>query len=189
MNSTFAMWRKTLSQLIRMEDKKEWDALDILSKWFIATRSAVGTITLYSGLIGGLLAWQYLHARGQPFDFLTWIILTLGLFIAHGTNNLLNDYTDYSCGIDKDNYFRTQYGVHPMVQGFWTKPQQIQWFLVSGVIAFLSGIFALWYTQLNPTVIGLFAFGSLVLLFYTWPMKYWALGELAIFIIWGPIMI
>jgi 1,4-dihydroxy-2-naphthoate octaprenyltransferase len=26
-------------------------------------------------------------------------------------------------------------------------------------------------------------------LFYTWPLKYWALGELAIFLIWGPIMI
>jgi len=44
MNTTFAMWRKTLSQLIRMEDKKEWDALDLLSRWFIATRSAVGII-------------------------------------------------------------------------------------------------------------------------------------------------
>ena len=83
LNTTFAMWRKSLSQLIRMENKKEWDALDILSKWFIATRSAVGTITLYSGLIGGLLAWQYLHGNNQPFDFLTWVILTIGLFIAH----------------------------------------------------------------------------------------------------------
>jgi len=51
MNNTFAMWRKSLSQLIMMDDKKEWDALDLLSKWFIATRSVVGTITLYSGLI------------------------------------------------------------------------------------------------------------------------------------------
>ena len=108
MNSTFAMWRKSLSQLIMMKEKKEWESLDILSKWFIATRSAVGTITLYSGLIGGLLAWQYLYANGKPFSFITWLILTLGLFIAHGTNNLINDYTDFSRGIDKDNYFRTR---------------------------------------------------------------------------------
>jgi len=69
MNSTFAMWRKSLSQLIMMKEKKEWESLDILSKWFIATRSAVGTITLYSGLIGGLLAWQYLYVNGKPFSF------------------------------------------------------------------------------------------------------------------------
>jgi 1,4-dihydroxy-2-naphthoate polyprenyltransferase len=184
MNINFGMWRKAAWELIKMDTKKEWDALDAVSKWLIATRSAVTTVTIFSSVIGGLLAW-----RDNYFSFWPWLIVTLGLFIAHGTNNLLNDYTDYSRGIDKDNYFRTQYGVHPLVQGFWTKRQQIQWFLVSGVIAFLSGIFALWYTQLDPLVIGLFAFGSLVLLFYTWPMKYWAMGELAIFIIWGPIMI
>ena len=184
MNLNLAMWRKAAWELIKLDDKKEWDSLDIISKWLIATRSAVTTVTIYSSIIGGLLA-----LRDGVFSFWPWLVVTIGLFVAHGTNNLLNDYTDFSRGVDKDNYFRTQYGVHPLVQGFWTKSQQIQWFIVSGVIAFLSGIFALWYTQLNPAVIGLFAFGSLVLLFYTWPMKYWALGELSIFIIWGPIMI
>ncbi len=184
MKINFAMWRKAAWELIKMDDKKEWDALDVVSKWLIATRSAVTTVTIYSSIIAGLLAW-----RDGYFSWLPWIILTLGLFIAHGTNNLLNDYTDFSRGIDKDYYFRTQYGVHPLAQNFWTKSQQIQWFLVSGVIATLSGVFALFYAHFNPGVIGLFAFGALILLFYTWPLKYWALGELAIFLIWGPIMI
>ncbi len=184
MGINFAMWKKAAWELIKMDEKKEWDALDVVSKWLIATRSAVTTVTLYSAIIAGGLAW-----RDGVFSFWPWLIVALGLFVAHGTNNLLNDFTDFSRGVDKDNYFRTQYGVHPLVQGFWTKSQQIQWFLVSGVIAFLSGIFAVWYTQANPVTIGLFAFGALILLFYTWPMKYWALGELAIFLIWGPIMI
>jgi len=184
MKINFAMWKKASWELIKMDDKKEWDALDVISKWLIATRSAVTTVTLYSAVIAGLLAW-----RDGVFAWLPWLITALGLFVAHGTNNLLNDYTDYSRGIDKDNYFRTQYGVHPLVQGFWTKSQQIQWFIVSGVIATLAGIYAVFYTQFNPTVIGLFVLGALILLFYTWPLKYWALGELAIFLIWGPIMI
>jgi 1,4-dihydroxy-2-naphthoate octaprenyltransferase len=184
MKINFAMWRKASWELIKMESKQEWESLDVVSKWLIATRSAVTTVTIYSCIIAGLLAW-----RDHYFSWLPWIVLTLGLFIAHGTNNLLNDYTDFSRGVDKDNYFRTQYGVHPLVQGFWTKSQQIQWFLVSGVIAFLSGVFALYYTGFNASVIGLFVFGVLMLLFYTWPLKYWALGELAIFLIWGPIMI
>ncbi len=83
----------------------------------------------------------------------------------------------------------TQYGVHPLVQGFFTKPQQIRWFLVSGVLATLAGIYALFATNFNPLVIGLFAFGAIVLLAYTYPFKYWGLGEFAIFLIWGPIMI
>lgn len=184
MHINFAMWRKASWELIKMDDKKEWDALDVISKWLIATRSAVTAVTVYSCIIAGALAW-----RDGYFSWLPWIILTIGLFIAHGTNNLLNDYTDFSRGVDKDNYFRTQYGVHPLVQNFWSKSVQIRWFIVSGVLATLSGIFALFYTNFNLSVITLFAFGAVTLLFYTWPFKYWGLGEFSIFLIWGPIMI
>ncbi|MGB7117623.1 MAG: prenyltransferase, partial [Anaerolineales bacterium] len=100
-----------------------------------------------------------------------------------------NDYTDFVRGVDEDNYFRTQYGVHPLVQGFWTKRQQLTWFAVSGILALLSGIYALIYSEFSPFVIGMFAFGALVLVLYTWPLKYMGLGELSIFLIWGPIMV
>lgn len=184
MHINFPMWRKASWQLIKMEDKKEWDALDVVSKWLIATRSAVTMVTVYSCVIAGLLAW-----RDGNFSWLPFIILTLGLFIAHGTNNILNDYTDFSRGLDQNNYFRTQYGVHPLAQGFFSKAQQIRWFLVSGVLATLAGIYALFTTGFNPVVIMLFAFGAIVLLAYTYPFKYWGLGELAIFLIWGPVLI
>ncbi len=184
MTINFAMWKTALSTLVKKDKKEEWERLDVISRWLIATRSGVTIVTFYSCVIAGLLAWRDGH-----FAFLPWLIVTLGLFIAHGTNNLLNDYTDFSRGVDRDNYFRTQYGVHPLVQGFWTRRQQLTWFAVSGVLAVLSGIFALVYTGFSPVVIGLFAFGALALLFYTWPLKYLALGELAIFLIWGPVMV
>lgn len=110
MHINFAMWRKASWQLVKMDDKKEWDALDVVSKWLIATRSAVTLVTVYSCVIAGILA-----ARDGYFSWLPFLIITLGLFIAHGTNNILNDYTDYNRGVDKDNYFRTQYGVQPLV--------------------------------------------------------------------------
>ena len=184
MQVNFKMWRDATWQLIKMDDKEEWDALDLVSKWLIATRAAVTLVTLYSCVIAGILA-----ARDGYFSWAPFLIVTLGLFIAHGTNNLLNDYTDFSRGLDNDNYFRTQYGVHPLVQGFFTKSQQFKWFLVSGMLAALTGVFALFYTNFNPIVIALFALGGVVLLAYTYPFKYWGLGELAIFLIWGPIMI
>jgi len=184
MKINFAMWKTALWTLVKMDKKEEWDQLDVISKWLIATRSAVTLVTIYSCIIAGLLT-----LRDGYFKFFPWLIITLGLFIAHGTNNLLNDYTDYVRGVDKDNYFRTQYGVHPLVQGFWTKRQQLQWFAASGFLAFLAGIYALFYSHFSPIVIGLFALGALVLLLYTWPLKYLALGELFIFLIWGPIMV
>jgi len=138
-------------------------------------------VTVYSCIIAGILA-----ARDGYFSWVPFLIVTMGLFLAHGTSNLLNDYTR---GVDKDNYFRMQYGVHPLVQGFFTKPQQIRWFVVSGILAALAGVYALFYTNFDRTVITLFAFGAVVLLLYTYPFKYWGLGEFAIFLIWGPIMI
>ena len=182
MEINFSMWKKAISTLVKLDTREEWDQLDVISKWLIATRSGVTTVTLYSCAIGGLLAW-----RDGYFSILPWLIITIGLFIAHGTNNLLNDYTDYTRGVDSDNYFRTQYGVHPLYQGFWTKQQQLRWFAISGILAILSGIFALIYTHFSPVIIGLFIFGAVILLFYTWPLKYLALGELSIFLIWGPI--
>mgnify|MGYP001021879110 FL=1 len=183
MKINLGMWKKALSSLVKMDSIEEWNNLDVISKWLIATRSGVTIVTLYTCAIGGLLAW-----RDGFFHPLPWLIVTLGLFIAHGTNNLLNDYTDFSRGVDTDNYFRTQYGVHPLVQNFWSKKQQLTWFMISGVLAFASGIFALNYTQFSLEIILLFTFGALVLLFYTWPLKHIALGELCIFLIWGPIM-
>jgi 1,4-dihydroxy-2-naphthoate octaprenyltransferase len=76
-----------------------------------------------------------------------------------------------------------------LVQGFFTKPEQIHWFLVSGVLASISGIYALFYTNFSPIIIGLFVFGAIALLAYTYPFKYWGVGEFAIFLIWGPIMV
>ncbi len=184
MSINFAMWKTALWTLVKMDQKEEWDRLDVVSKWLIATRSAVTVVTVYSCVIAGLLA-----GRDGYFRFLPWLIVTLGLFIAHGANNLLNDYTDYRRGVDQDNYFRTQYGVHPLVQGFWNAKQQLRWFAVTGTLAVLSGIFALIYTGFSGIVIGLFALGALVLLLYSWPLKYLGLGELFIFLIWGPIMI
>jgi 1,4-dihydroxy-2-naphthoate octaprenyltransferase len=184
MNINFAMWRKASWQLIKMDDKKEWDALDVVSKWLIATRSAVTLVTVYSCVIAGVLA-----ARDGQFSWLPFVIVTLGLFLAHGTNNILNDYTDFNRGVDKDNYFRIQYGVHPLAQKFWDNATSMRWFVVSGFLATMTGVYALFHTNFSIITISLFAFGAAVLLAYTYPFKYWGLGEFMIFLIWGPIMI
>jgi 1,4-dihydroxy-2-naphthoate octaprenyltransferase len=51
-----AMWKKATTSLVRMDSKAEWDALDVVSKWLIATRSGVTTVTIYSCVIAGMFA-------------------------------------------------------------------------------------------------------------------------------------
>jgi len=184
MSVNVAMWGTALRRLVKMDRKEEWEALDVVSKWLIATRSAVTTVTIYSCVISGLFAW-----RAGRFSAVPWLIMTAGLFFAHGANNLFNDYTDFRRGIDNDNYFRTRYGVHPLVQGFWGRRTQLLCFVVSGVPALAAAAYALFYAAFDPVVIGLVAYGALMLLFYTYPLKYLALGEVTIFLIWGPVMI
>jgi 1,4-dihydroxy-2-naphthoate octaprenyltransferase len=177
------MWWKALS-IIPKISKEEWDGLDVVAKWLIMTRSAVTTVSIFSGIIAGLFA-----LRVGKFDFLPWLVVTLGLFIAHGTNNILNDYTDYSRGLDDGNYFRAIYGPHPLVHGFHDKKTQLRYFVVSGILALLAGAYAYYYTGFDPNILILTGIGAFFLLFYTYPLKYFALGELSIFFIWGPVMV
>jgi len=175
------MWRKAL-QIIPHVSKEEWQRLDVISKWLISTRAAVLIMTFISGAIAGILAYQ-----NGAFNFWRWLLVTLGLILAHATNNLLNDYTDYNRGVDQDNYYRAQYGPQPLVHGLMTKRQLLTYAGVTGLLALACGL-ALVYLRAGYTLWLLLA-GAFFVLFYTWPLKYIALGELAVLIVWGPLMI
>jgi 1,4-dihydroxy-2-naphthoate polyprenyltransferase len=178
------IWLTALQKPVKMSEKKDWDDLDIIAKWLIATRATVTQLTLMAGVIAGLLAF-----RNGTFDWIPWLAMTLGIYFAHSAENLVNDYIDYTRGIDEDNYYRSQYGIHPLVHKFWTKQDWRRWFFGASLIAVLCGIFVLFYTDFSPIVIGLFLFGIIILPTYAWPLKYWGLGEILIFINWGMILI
>jgi 1,4-dihydroxy-2-naphthoate octaprenyltransferase len=177
-------WWWTALSTIPEVSKEEWDEMDVIAKWLIMTRSAVTTVTIFSSVIAGFFAW-----RDGSFHWGIWLLVTMGLFIAHGTNNILNDYTDFNKGVDTDNYFRTAYGPHPLVHEFHDKAAQMRYFWVSGFLAMSAGFVAYWWTDFDINVLFLIMIGSFFLLLYTFPLKYIALGELSIFAIWGPIMI
>jgi 1,4-dihydroxy-2-naphthoate octaprenyltransferase len=177
------MWAKALS-IIPSVTKQEWEALDFVSKWLIATRAAVLLMTFLSAVLAGLFA-----LRDGAFLFLPWLALALGLIFAHATNNIVNDYTDFVRGVDTDNYFRTQYGPQPVAQGLLTKRQTLTWALVTGLVALGFGIGLSWWRGWDPAVLELLGTGLVLLLAYTWPLKQLALGELTVFMVWGPLMI
>jgi 1,4-dihydroxy-2-naphthoate octaprenyltransferase len=175
------MWLKALRVMPRLT-RQEWDGLDLLSRWLVATRAAALIMSLTSAGIGGLLALQ----RGGVNVWM-WLLCGFGLVMAHGANNLLNDRVDFGKGVDRGNYFRDQYGPQVLETGFLTKKRHMLYFVVTGVLALASGV-ALglltgWTTWL------LIGVGAIFLLFYTWPLKYIALGELSLLVVWGPLMI
>lgn len=176
-----SMWRKAL-QVIPRISKEEWDELDIISRWLISSRAVVLVMTFLSAAFAGMFAY-----RADNFQMLPWVLVTLGLILAHATNNLLNDYTDYSRGVDEDNYYRSQYGPQPLVHGLLTKRGLMTYIVVTGLLAAACGA-ALVFIRGGLTLY-LMAAGAFFVIFYTWPLKYIALGEIAVLISWGPLMI
>ena len=151
-------------------------------RWLISTRAAVLIMTFISAAIAGILAYQH-----GLFHLGLWALLAVGLVLAHTTNNLLNDYTDYVKGVDKDNYYRAQYGPQPLEHDLMTKRQVWAYILVTGLLALVAGL-VLVYLR-GPLALVLLAAGAFFLLFYTYPLKYIALGELSVLVVWGPLMI
>ena len=139
-------------------------------------------MTFISAAIAGILAFQH-----GAFDWLRWLLVAFGLIMSHATNNLLNDYTDYVKGVDQDNYYRSQYGPQPLVHGLLTKPQLLTYAAVTGLIALVAGIILV--LQTGGLTLALLGQGYFFVLFYTFPLKYIALGEIAVLIVWGPLMI
>lgn len=176
-----SMWLKALRVIPRI-DKAEWDALDIISRWLISTRAAVLIMTFISAALAGIFAW-----RDGNFHFGRWVLLAIGLVFAHATNNLINDLTDYKRGVDKNNYFRTQYGPQPLEQGLLTIRSLLVYVAVTGLIAIAAGIPLV--LQGGSIALWLMLAGVIFVLFYTFPLKYIGMGEIAVLIIWGPLMV
>ena len=175
------MWGRALDQMPKLS-QNEWQALDPVARWLIACRASVLFMTFTAAALGGLMAW-----RAGAFQWDLWLATVLGLMFAHATNNLLNDYTDSRRGIDRDNYYRNQYGVHVLEDGLMSEAQFWRYVGVTAGIALLLGAWLVY--QRSGLTLDLMLAGAFFVLFYTWPLKYYGLGEPAVLLVWGPLMV
>lgn len=177
------MWGKALTEMPRIS-KEDWDGLDLVSRWLIATRSAVIIMTFTSAAFAGVLAF-----KAGAFDGLLFALVTVGLCLAHATNNLVNDLTDHWKGVDKGNYFRTQYGPQTVEDGFLSVKQLMTYAAITGGAGLAIGFYLVFVSPRGEITLALLASGLFFVLFYTWPLKYIGLGEPAVLVVWGPLMV
>ncbi len=149
-----------------------------------ASRLCVVFMTVYSVVIGGLLA-----ALQGSFDPLVFVALLVAFSLSHVADNLLNDYSDYRKGIDTPGYFRALYGPHPLIDGIVT-PRQALGF-VATVLA-LDAVLAVYLTLKAGIVIAALALlGALAMTSYAgvpFDAKRLGLGEAIVALVWGPVM-
>jgi 1,4-dihydroxy-2-naphthoate polyprenyltransferase len=164
--------------------------LDTVGKWLVITRAAVFPMTIWSGLIGGLLAVAATRTSGVTVDYWLLTISVVGLVLAHAANNMINDYFDSSGGVDTPGYVRALYAPHPILSGWVTRKQLAAAILAVNVID--AGLM-LYLTAVRGPLILVFALAGLFIsVFYVAPpirLKHHGLGEPGVFLVWGPLMI
>ena len=165
--------------------------MDSVGKWLVLTRAAVFPMTIWSGLIGVLLAVGAANtAGGLTVNYLYATIAVVGLVVAHASNNMINDYFDTGSGVDTAGYVRALYAPHPILSGWVTKTQLRNAILI---LTAVDGLVMLFLAVAVSPLIVAFALGGLfVSVFYVAPplrLKHHGLGEPGVFIVWGPLMI
>ena len=162
--------------------------MDSISKWLVMTRACVFSMTLTSGLIGGLLAVGTVGVSGVNWVFL--VLSVLGITLAHASNNLINDYFDLAVGLDSsEDYVRAQYAPHPILSGMSSKREMILAVLLINLID--AGIMVYLTLMRGPLVLVFALAGLFISVFYTAPplrLKQIGLGEIGVAIVWGPLM-
>jgi 1,4-dihydroxy-2-naphthoate octaprenyltransferase len=160
--------------------------MDIVSRVkpaFLATRPWTFSLTVVSVTLGSAIAFQ----AGQ-FHWGRYVLLLLCTILAHGAANMLNDYGDVRSGVDVPGAPTTIYKRHSILSGDFSAEAVLKMsFVCYAASILLCGYFFLLY---GWVVVWFGAAGVLGGVCYTVgpKYKYRALGEIAVFFIWGPLM-
>ncbi|MFP4135768.1 MAG: 1,4-dihydroxy-2-naphthoate octaprenyltransferase [Candidatus Acetothermia bacterium] len=150
----------------------------------ISSRPWSFPMTLGSVLVGSLLA-----ARTGGFHTLRLVLVAIGTVMLHGAVNLTNDYYDFREEVDREGSPTTRYRQQPLVEE-WFEPNEIRAYF-SGM--YLVGIvIGLYLTYVSgPLVLAIGILGVVLGYSYTGGVKYkyWGWGEVAVFLVWGPLLV
>ncbi len=160
-------------------------SLDVVTRWLVVTRAAVLPMTLFAGLVAGLLA-----VRAPGFSWPLWLLATVGILLAHTSNNLLNDLADTDVGLDTDSYPRALYAPHPFLSGLVTRRQLLVAVLLTNLGDLV--VMLLLAARRGWPVVAFAVTGLLLSYAYTAPplrLKKRGLGEPDVLLTWGPLMV
>jgi 1,4-dihydroxy-2-naphthoate octaprenyltransferase len=160
-------------------------SLDPVTRFLYAARSVILVISAQSAIIAGLLA-----ATDRHFAVLPFILVLLGYLVLHGISNLSNDYFGYRRGHDTEDSPRRRYTLHPVASGAFTMRFLATGLLVMGVVA--AAIGGYFIALRGWGAFALVLIGAVFLYAYDAApraLKELGLGEVAAFMVWGPLMI
>ena len=159
--------------------------LDPVSRFLYSARSVILVISAQAAIIAGILA-----AADRQFDATAFLLVLVGLVAAHMLSNLSNDYFGHKRGHDTPDSPRMRYTVHPLASGV-LEPRV----LVAGLAALAvtgAAVTAYFIAERGWLAAAFAAAGIALMLLYDAapiPLKSIGLGEPAVFLVWGPLMV
>ncbi|MCL5034716.1 MAG: prenyltransferase [Bacteroidetes bacterium] len=161
------------------------EQLDPISRWLYASRSIILVISAQAAIIAGLLA-----IRAGAFNPLYFVLLLVGLVVAHAISNLSNDYFGFHRGHDTPQSPRMRYTLHPLASNMMdvSSLKKGIWMLIA-----VGVLIAVYFTIVRGPGAAIFAALGLGILYWydgaPRDLKSIGFGELATLIVWGPLMI
>jgi 1,4-dihydroxy-2-naphthoate octaprenyltransferase len=159
--------------------------LSQIKKYVIATRPWSFTMSIISVTVGTLLA-----AEEGPIGWTWFAVTALGITLFHAAANVINDYYDTLYKIDQPDSPTAKYRPQPILSGMLT-PRQLLWeAVILFALTFTIGVTTAFIRSYHVLWIGII--GLLTSIYYTAgpvKFKYRALGEFAVFMMWGPLMV
>ncbi len=140
--------------------------------WFMETRPQFLVLSVALVLLGTAISWNEGH-----FDWLKFILTTIGLILAHAAVNILNDYFDYRSGIDLETNQTPFSGGSKILPNGLMSPGSVYLFgLGCMAVALPIGIYLASVSgwELLPLIL----VGGVVIYFYTSYLTKWLVGEL-----------
>jgi 1,4-dihydroxy-2-naphthoate octaprenyltransferase len=158
----------------------------MLNALLMAMKPQSFLISVMSVSVGTVLA-----ALSHPIHWGDYLLTVLGVVFLHGGTNVVNDYFDYKNKVDTTEVPGSYGNERRVLIQKLLSPSQV---LLTGFILFglslMIGIYLTFAKGITVFVIG--ALGFLVGFFYSAnpiSFKYFALGEPAVFLMWGPLMV
>lgn len=159
--------------------------LDPVAKFLFSARSVILVISAQAAVIAGLLAF----AAGR-FDPVAFLLVLVGFVTAHMISNLSNDYFGHLRGHDTPDSPRMRYTMHPIASG--VLDARTLGIGLAILAAIGTAIVVYFWSTRGPGALG-FALAGLALLYLydaaPRPLKSLGLGEIAAFLVWGPLMV
>ncbi len=158
-----------------------------ISMWWRAVRPFSFTVSVLPPVLGAVIAVS--DNPGLSLNWFHFVLTALGCVLGHAGANLLSDYYDYKKQVDRAGTFGSS-GL--LVEGV-LRPVQV-WRAAWATLA-IAAVIGLYFILVLPNgtfLLYLVAIGAIFGIFYTAgpiAFKYRALGDIAVFVSFGPAMI